>query len=146
YFLFLISICYLCSGSALRCWVCASNVNTMCKDPMNTSDHNAAFHIRTCDPGPYGSSKPICRKIVKREMGERVVIRQCSTPYHDEMDIIDGQCGNSMTQTGRDVIESCHICSSDLCNSGTISSATRLLYIIVMIFLAFTFHQSKYVL
>ncbi|XP_018341343.1 PREDICTED: uncharacterized protein LOC108747940 [Trachymyrmex septentrionalis] len=54
------------SGSALRCWVCSSNVNVMCNDPMNTTDHQAAFHIRTCDPGPYGSSKPICRKIVKR--------------------------------------------------------------------------------
>ncbi|XP_011157438.1 uncharacterized protein LOC105194283 [Solenopsis invicta] len=137
---------FITSGSALRCWVCASNVNSMCKDPMNTSDHNAAFHIRTCDPGPYGSSKPICRKIVKREMGERVVIRQCSTPYHDEMDTIDGQCGNSVTQAGRDVIESCHICSSDLCNSATAVSATRLIYIAVIILSALTFHQSKYVL
>jgi len=33
---------------------------------MNTTDHQTAFHIKTCDPGPYGSSKPICRKIVKR--------------------------------------------------------------------------------
>ncbi|XP_011059059.1 PREDICTED: uncharacterized protein LOC105148814 [Acromyrmex echinatior] len=57
---------FVASGSALRCWVCSSNVNVMCNDPMNTTDHQAAFHIRTCDPGPYGSSKPICRKIVKR--------------------------------------------------------------------------------
>ncbi|XP_012059066.1 PREDICTED: uncharacterized protein LOC105622256 [Atta cephalotes] len=117
-------------GSALRCWVCSSNVNIMCNDPMNTTDHQAAFHIKTCDPGPYGSSKPICRKIVKREYGERIIIRQCSTPYHDEIDIIDGQCGNSMIQPRRDVIESCHICSSDLCNSATTISAMKLLYII----------------
>lgn len=137
---------FVASGSALRCWVCSSNVNVMCNDPMNTTDHQAAFHIRTCDPGPYGSSKPICRKIVKREYGERIVIRQCSTPYHDEIDVIDGQCGNSMTQPGRDVIESCHICSSDLCNSATTISAMRLLYTTVIIFLAYTFHQSKYFL
>jgi len=80
------------------------------------------------------------------EYGERIVIRQCSTPYHDEIDVIDGQCGNSMIQPGRDVIESCHICSSDLCNSATTISAMKLLYIIVIIFLACTFHQSKYFL
>lgn len=53
-------------GSALRCWVCSSNVNVMCGDPMNTTDHQAAFHIKTCEAGHYGSSTPICRKIVKR--------------------------------------------------------------------------------
>ncbi|XP_011871971.1 PREDICTED: uncharacterized protein LOC105564300 [Vollenhovia emeryi] len=137
---------FVTSGSALRCWVCSSNVNVMCNDPMNTTDHQAAFHIRTCDPGPYGSSKPICRKIVKREYGERIIIRQCSTPYHDEIDVVNGQCGNSMSQPGRDVIESCHICSTDLCNSATDASATRLLYVATLILLACTFHQSKYVL
>jgi len=33
---------------------------------MNTTDHQAAFHIRTCDTGHYGSTKAICRKIVKQ--------------------------------------------------------------------------------
>ncbi|KYN09259.1 hypothetical protein ALC57_18623 [Trachymyrmex cornetzi] len=50
-----------------------------------------------------------------------------------------------MTQPGRDVIESCHICSNDLCNSATTISAMRLFYITVIIFLVCTF-QSKYFL
>lgn len=33
---------------------------------MNTTDHQAAFHVRTCDTGHYGSTKAICRKIVKQ--------------------------------------------------------------------------------
>ncbi|XP_029158745.1 uncharacterized protein LOC114931016 [Nylanderia fulva] len=136
---------FVTSGSALRCWVCSSNVNAMCADPMNTTDHQAAFHIRTCDTGHYGTTKAICRKMVKREYGERIVIRQCSTPYHDELEVTDGLCGNTMTQPGRDVIESCHICSTDLCNSATDASATRLLYIGALISFAYVFlQQSKY--
>lgn len=133
------------SGSALRCWVCSSNVNTMCDDPMNTTDHSAAFHIRTCEQYPtgYGTSKPICRKIIKRDYGERIVIRQCSTPNHDESNIVDGSCGTSMIQAGRDVIESCHICSTDLCNSATSASAMQLLYAGALC-LVYIFHSSKY--
>ncbi|EZA51647.1 hypothetical protein X777_08831 [Ooceraea biroi] len=114
----------------------------MCNDPMNTTDHQAVFHISTCDPGHYGSPKPICRKIVKREHGERVVIRQCSIPYHDEIDIVDGACGSSMTGQGRD--ESCHICSTDLCNSATTASTMRLLYAGALTLFVYTFYQSKY--
>lgn len=135
---------FITSGSALRCWVCSSNVNNLCNDPMNTTDHQAAFHIRNCETDHYHSTKAICRKIVKQEYGQRVVIRQCSTPYHDEIDITDGLCGNSATQAGRDVIESCHICSTDLCNSATDASATRLLYIGALISFAYIFQQSKY--
>ncbi|KAL6439285.1 hypothetical protein ACFW04_003871 [Cataglyphis niger] len=133
---------FVTSGSALRCWVCSSNVNVMCNDPMNTTDHQA--DIKTCYTDHYSSSKAICRKIVKQDNGERIVIRQCSTPYHDEIDVVDGLCGNSMTQPGRGVIESCHICSTDLCNSATDASATRLLYIGALISFGYIFHQSKY--
>ncbi|EFN74941.1 hypothetical protein EAG_09461 [Camponotus floridanus] len=135
---------FITSGSALRCWVCSSNVNNLCKDPMNTTDHQAAFHIRTCDVDYYSSTKAICRKIVKQEYGQRVVIRQCSTPYHDELDITDGLCGNSATESGRGVIESCHICSTDLCNSATEASATQLLCNGALIFFVYIFQQSKY--
>ncbi|KAM0735221.1 UPAR/Ly6 domain-containing protein crok [Formica fusca] len=135
---------FVTSGSALRCWDCSSNVNVMCNDPMNTTDHQAAFHIKTCDTGYYGSSKPICRKIVKQKYGERIVIRQCSTAYHDEVEIGNGLCGNSATQSERDVIESCHICNTDLCNSATDASATRLLYIGALISFAYIFQQSKH--
>ncbi|XP_014488211.1 PREDICTED: uncharacterized protein LOC106751703 [Dinoponera quadriceps] len=121
------------SGSALRCWVCASNVNVMCKDPMNTTDHQATFHTRTCDSGNYGSAKPICRKIVKREYGERVILRQCSTPNHDEVNIDDGPC-SSTSQPGNDAIESCHICSSDLCNSATSVPIMGILYASMALF------------
>ncbi|KAH0945758.1 hypothetical protein HN011_004411 [Eciton burchellii] len=128
------------SGSALRCWVCSSNVNVVCNDPMNTTDHHAIFYVSTCDPGHYGGLKPICRKIVKREHGDRVVIRQCSVPYHDEIDIVDGPCGSSMTQQEHD--ESCHICSTDLCNSATTASTMQLLYAGALALLVF--YQFKY--
>ncbi|XP_032662936.1 uncharacterized protein LOC116840392 [Odontomachus brunneus] len=131
------------SGSALRCWDCSSNVNAMCADPMNTTDHQAAFHVRTCEPGHYGSAKPICRKIVKREYGDRIVIRQCSTPYNDEINIDDGPCSSTM-QSGHGVIESCNICNTDLCNSATTASTTRLLYAGTLTLLACIFYQSKY--
>ncbi|EFN89624.1 hypothetical protein EAI_09332 [Harpegnathos saltator] len=115
----------------------------MCDDPMNTTDHQTAFHVRTCEAGHYGSAKPICRKIVKREYGDRVVIRQCSTPYHDEVNIADGPC-STVSQPGHDVIESCHICSTDLCNSAISARTTRLLYAGTLTLFVYIFFQSKY--
>lgn len=43
-------------------------MNAMCGDPMNTTEHQAIFHVKECGRGPYASSKPICRKMVKRGM------------------------------------------------------------------------------
>jgi hypothetical protein len=134
---------FVTSGSALRCWVCSSNVNSMCADPMNTSDHHSTFHIHTCEPAGHYGSKSICRKIVKREFGERIVIRQCSTPYHDEVNTVDGPCSTN-SQPGHDVIESCHICSTDLCNSATSLPTTRLLYVGTLTLFAYIFYLSKY--
>lgn len=59
---------YFLTGSALRCWECSSHMNAMCGDPMNTTEHQAIFHVKECGRGPYASSKPICRKMVKRGM------------------------------------------------------------------------------
>lgn len=131
------------SGSALRCWVCASNSNALCGDPMNITEHQATFQTKVCDGGIYDSSKPICRKIVKRENGDRVVIRQCSTPNVDEAHITDGPC-SSMAISGPNVIESCHICSSDLCNSATSASIQHSLYIAAVALIGYNFFQSKY--
>ncbi|XP_076662106.1 UPAR/Ly6 domain-containing protein crok [Halictus rubicundus] len=131
------------SGSALRCWVCASNSNSLCGDPMNITEHQAMFHAKVCDNGPYDSSKTICRKIVKRENGDRVVIRQCSTPNVDEADITNGPC-SAMAISGPSVIESCHICSTDLCNSATGVSIQRSLYIVALALIGYNFFQSKY--
>ncbi|XP_031830792.1 uncharacterized protein LOC116426245 [Nomia melanderi] len=132
------------SGSALRCWVCSSSSNALCGDPMNVTDHQATFHAKRCEESmPYDSSKPICRKIVKKENGERVVIRQCSTPNVDEADITDGPC-SAMAISGPNVIESCHICSTDLCNSATSASILQSLYVIALAFVGYHFFQSKY--
>lgn len=62
------------------------------------------------------------------ENGERVVIRQCSTPNVDEADIVDGPC-SATTTSGRSIIESCHICSTDLCNSAMGASITQPFFI-----------------
>lgn len=131
------------SGSALRCWDCASNMNNMCGDPMNTTEHQATFHTKICESGPYESSKPICRKVVKKEYGERIVLRMCSTPNVDEVDIVDGAC-SSMGSMGRSVIESCHICSTDLCNSASGATATQLLYIGALALVGYRLFHSKY--
>lgn len=131
------------SGSALRCWVCASNANPLCGDPMNITEHQSTFHTRTCDGGLYDSTKPICRKIVKRENGDRVVLRQCSTPNVDETQITDGPC--SATMSSGPNVESCHICSTDLCNSATSASILHSVYIIALVFVGYNFFQSKYI-
>lgn len=131
------------SGFALQCWDCASNMNALCNDPMNVTEHQAMFHAKTCETGPYESSKPICRKIVKRENGERVVIRQCSTPNVDEADIRDGPC-SAMAISSRNVIESCHICSTDFCNSATNASIMKPLFVFAMAIIGYRYMQSKY--
>jgi len=92
-----------------------------------------------------GSRKTLLIKIDQThrsfsEHGDRVVIRQCSVPYHDEIDIVDGPCGSSMTQQEHD--ESCHICSTDLCNSATTASTMQLLYAGALALLVF--YQFKY--
>ncbi|XP_076247084.1 UPAR/Ly6 domain-containing protein crok [Calliopsis andreniformis] len=131
------------SGSALRCWDCASNTNPLCGDPLNVTDHQTTFHTKICDANIYERVKPICRKIVKRENGERVVIRQCSTPNVDEADITDGPC-SAMALSGRSVVESCHICSTDLCNSATSLSVVQPLYIAALALISYCFLQTKY--
>ncbi|KZC08922.1 hypothetical protein WN55_00313 [Dufourea novaeangliae] len=131
------------TGSALRCWDCASNANALCGDPMNITEHQVTFHTKVCEAGLYDSSKPICRKTVRRENGERVVIRQCSTPNVDEADITDGPC-SAMATGGRSVVESCHICSTDLCNSATSASIMQPLYIVALAFVGYHLFQSKY--
>ncbi|XP_033340666.1 UPAR/Ly6 domain-containing protein crok [Megalopta genalis] len=131
------------SGSALKCWVCASNASPLCGDPMNITEHQTTFHTKVCESGIYDASKPICRKIVKRENGDRVVIRQCSTPNVDEASITDGPC-SSMAIAGTNVIESCHICSTDLCNSAPSASILHSLYIVALAFVGYHFFQTKY--
>ncbi|KAF3425071.1 hypothetical protein E2986_08132, partial [Frieseomelitta varia] len=128
---------------ALRCWDCASNTNILCGDPLNITEHQTLFHSKICETGSYEPSKHICRKIVRRENGERVVIRQCSTPNVDEVDIVDGPCSGSVI-SGRNVIESCHICSTDLCNSATGTSITQSLFIIALGIVSYRSLQSKY--
>ncbi|CAL7943835.1 unnamed protein product [Xylocopa violacea] len=131
------------SGSALQCWDCASNLNSLCADPLNVTDHQIKFHTKVCDVTSYDTSKHICRKIVKRDNGERVVIRQCSTPNVDEADIVDGPCSASAV-TSRNLIESCHICSTDLCNSATSSAITQPLFIATLAIIGYRSLQSKY--
>ncbi|XP_035733069.1 uncharacterized protein LOC118446489 [Vespa mandarinia] len=131
------------SGSALKCWECSSHMNAMCGDPMNTTEHQVMFHVKECGRGPYASSRPICRKMVKRDGGDHVVIRSCAIPNHDETDITDGPCSPLMTN-GRDMVESCHICSTDLCNSASDLSTMQLLYIAGFILIGYLFFESNY--
>ncbi|KAG6796074.1 hypothetical protein HZU73_08714 [Apis mellifera caucasica] len=131
------------SGSALQCWDCASNTNPLCGDPMNVTDHHGIFHVKTCESGIYDTSRKICRKIVKRENGERVVIRQCSTPNVDEADIVDGPCSATAIST-RNLIE-CYICSTDLCNSAMGVSVTRSLFMVTLTIIGYCYVQSKYI-
>ncbi|KAK2587853.1 hypothetical protein KPH14_003950 [Odynerus spinipes] len=132
------------SGSALRCWDCSSNVNALCNDPMNTTEHQAIFHVKDCRRGPYANVKTVCRKIVTREDGERVVIRSCSMPNHDEMETSDGPCSPQM-MSGRSIVESCHICSTDLCNSASGLSTMRSLYFTGLALILYRFFfESKY--
>lgn len=131
------------SGSALRCWDCSSNTNQMCNDPMNTTDHQALFHVADCKTGQYANVKTVCRKIVMREDGQRVIVRSCSIPNHDEMENNDGACSPQI-MSGH-IIESCHICSTDLCNSASGLSTMRSLYFVGLCLIGHLFFsESKY--
>ncbi|KAL2735564.1 hypothetical protein V1478_003204, partial [Vespula squamosa] len=141
--IYILGIVLMALSSALRCWECSSHMNAMCGDPMNSTDHQAMFHVKECGRGPYASSKPICRKMVKRDGGDRVVIRSCAIPNHDETDITDGPCSPLMTN-GRDMVESCHICNTDLCNSASGLLTTQSLYIAGFILIGYRFFESNY--
>lgn len=129
------------SGFALRCWDCSSNVNQMCNDPMNTTDHQAMFHVTDCKSVQFANVKMICRKIVTREDGQRVIIRSCSIPNHAEMESTDGVC-DPQIMSGR-IIESCHICSTDLCNSASGLSTMRSLYFAGLCFIGHLFFSKS---
>ncbi|XP_060819882.1 uncharacterized protein LOC132909221 [Bombus pascuorum] len=131
------------SGLALRCWSCASDKNVLCGDPLNITDHQAAFYTKDCESESYEPIKHICRKFVKRENNERIIIRQCSTLNVDEEDITDGPCSTTMT-SGRSIIESCHICSTDLCNSATGASITQSLLVVALAIIGYRSLHSKY--
>lgn len=77
------------------------------------------------------------------ENGERVVIRQCSTPNVDEADIVDGPCSATAIST-RNLIE-CHICSTDLCNSAMGVSVTQSLFMVTLAIIGYRYLQSKYI-
>ena len=77
------------------------------------------------------------------ENGERVVIRQCSTPNVDEADIVDGPCSATAIST-RNLIE-CYICSTDLCNSAMGVSVTRSLFMVTLTIIGYCYVQSKYI-
>ncbi|XP_015178518.1 PREDICTED: uncharacterized protein LOC107067473 [Polistes dominula] len=131
------------SGSALRCWDCSSHTSAMCGDPMNSTDHQVMFHVKECGRGMYNNNRPICRKTVLKDGGERIVIRSCAIPNIDENDITDGTCG-SLAKNNQGITESCHICSTDLCNSASGLSTTLSLYIVGFIFIGYRFLiQSK---
>ncbi|XP_066583117.1 UPAR/Ly6 domain-containing protein crok-like [Prorops nasuta] len=134
------------SGSALRCWECQSNSNQLCGDLSNTTEHHRLFHDRLCEQGVtnfYQNHVQVCRKIVKKEYGQRIVIRSCSTLNPDEQGITDGVCGQSMLGSRSSTIESCHICSTDLCNSATSTSAMQLLYASTLLLAIYNFFSSK---
>ncbi|XP_012272913.1 uncharacterized protein LOC105695693 [Orussus abietinus] len=109
-------------GSSLRCWQCSSDMNSVCGDPMNNTEHHSLFHTRDCETTfaqhPYPYEKAVCRKIVQRVHGERVIVRACAIPNPDERDIVDGPC-TPVVSASYITIESCHICRTDLCNSAT---------------------------
>ncbi|XP_012267569.1 uncharacterized protein LOC105692736 [Athalia rosae] len=106
-------------GSALRCWECSSNSSPECGDPITDSEHHQRFHTKDCDATlsqhPYSYEKSVCRKTVQRSNGKKVVIRACAIPYPDERDITDGVCSTVPTAS-HITIESCHVCTTDLCN------------------------------
>ncbi|XP_043501034.1 uncharacterized protein LOC122523392 [Polistes fuscatus] len=130
------------SGSALKCWDCSSHTSAMCGDPMNSTDHQVMFHVKDCGRALYNNNRSICRKMVIRDGGERIVIRSCAVPNTDEMEITDGICGSLTSNQG--ITESCHICSTDLCNSASGLSTTLSLYIAGFILVGYRFFQSKY--
>lgn len=132
----LVLVAVLHQGSALECWQCDSNSSPECDDPITQSEHHKSFHIKNCDStlSTYRSTseKQICRKTVQIENGKKVVIRACSLPYPQERDITDGVCSPD-TVPSNTIIQSCHICSTDVCNGahstlGQVSAITSLFF------------------
>lgn len=117
-------------ASALKCWQCTSNLSPACGDPMNNTEHHGTFHIQDCDSTsqhPYSYGRHVCRKVVRRVHGQREIIRQCAEPTPEERDITDGPC-SQMAQPSYVTVESCHICSTDFCNSATSISGKSFIF------------------
>ncbi|KAF7990312.1 hypothetical protein HCN44_000117 [Aphidius gifuensis] len=110
------------SGMALRCWTCTSDRSPECGDPMNITEHQRNFQTRDCEAtssaSMYGSSvQSICKKMVTRENGRTVIRRSCEIPTQEEKNIQNGPCPPNAAVGSHIIVESCHVCSSDLCNS-----------------------------
>ncbi|KAK0179089.1 hypothetical protein PV327_007912 [Microctonus hyperodae] len=132
------------SGAALRCWTCTSDRSPECGDPMNITEHHKDFHTRDCEaaanPNSYGyNEKSICKKLVQRENGRLVVRRSCEIPGPEERDITNGPCASHDTTHSHVTVVSCHICNTNLCNSATSMSGSKLFFLSSIIFVASRF-------
>ncbi|XP_015518517.2 UPAR/Ly6 domain-containing protein CG9338 [Neodiprion pinetum] len=123
-------------GEALRCWHCSSDSSPDCGDVITYSEHNRQFHTADCEAdlrqNPYTFARPVCKKIVEIKNGARIVIRKCDSPLPDERDITDGVC-STVPSPSHVTVESCHVCTTDLCNGahsalGHASVMTSLLF------------------
>ncbi|XP_008552222.1 uncharacterized protein LOC103574533 [Microplitis demolitor] len=132
------------SGESLRCWSCVSDQPGACGDPLNITSHHQTFHTRDCDSTANQNSyvyneKFVCKKVVQRENGRLVVRRSCEIPGPEERDIKDGKCVAHDTTHSHVTMVSCHICSTDLCNSATSLSGSKVFLISAAVFIGSRF-------
>ncbi|VVC25986.1 Hypothetical protein CINCED_3A014920 [Cinara cedri] len=96
-------------SDAINCWVCSTDTDQRCNDPMNMTK----TAIEDCSRAPHSAFlKPVCKKQKQRVNGELVIIRSCAWAADSRND--DGPCAINAPANVR--IEHCSTCDKDLCN------------------------------
>ncbi|XP_025416096.1 uncharacterized protein LOC112687563 [Sipha flava] len=107
YFILLPNYC-----EAINCWVCSTDTDQRCNDPMNMTKSA----IEDCSRAPHSAFlQPVCKKQKQRVNGELMIIRSCAWASDSRSD--DGPCAINTPANIR--IEHCSTCDQDLCNGAT---------------------------
>lgn len=62
-FIYIFVLMYFCTGGAINCWVCSTDTDQRCNDPMNMTKGA----IEDCSRAPHSSFlKPVCKKQKQR--------------------------------------------------------------------------------